>query len=168
MANAVPLTTNEELNLMKRFFASRGLPIAEASQLANRAITDKAARQRWTELQKQFRTLKVEAQKNKLANRSNREAKGLLRNLTTAVSMFELYKAQSKYPSDCNVGGEFHRLFNKQGYLTKHEQIALMSGSTQSALQRFSVGTVQNLRLADDDSLCRAAGRFCKRFGLKV
>lgn len=168
MAKALPLTTNEQLTLMRRLLSSKGLAIKEASKLAKLAITDKDARRRWLQLQTEFSEIKSNAQNRKLTNRSDGAAKGLLRNLSEAVSKFDLYKAQAKQASACNEGGEIHRLFLKKGKLTKHEQICLLSHSKQSAMKPLSTSEAQYWHLADDQDISRTAYRFCQRFGLTV
>ena len=166
MAKAPPLTTNEELALMKRLFASRGLTMTAASLLAREAKSDQSKRRRWLELQEQFATLKSEAATRKLGNRADKSAKAVLRSLTP--SGFDAYRVQAKYESTCVHGGAIQKLFAKSGRLTSAEQISLLSYSKQSSMLPVDVFTAERMHLVDDIGLCRVAARFCKRFGLKV
>lgn len=165
MANPIPLTVSESVQLMRQFFKTKGLTEATASLLEKQSKTDKAKQQRWLELQLEFDALKAEASKRKQANRSDKGAKAVLHSLTPTG--FDAYKVQAKHHSTCETGGEIHRLFSKGGYLSAAEKISLLSNSKQSAMKPLDVLTVQRLHVADDPGLCRVANAFCKRFGLK-
>lgn len=166
MAKAVPLTTNEELTLMRSLFNSKGLTVSAASLLEKEAKSDQSKHRRWRELQEQFATLKSEAQRRKLGNRDDKSAKTVLRTLTPTG--FDTYKAQAKYQSACETGGIVQKLFAKNGRLSSAEAIVLLSNSKQSSMQPVDIHAIEHFRMTDDVGLCRVAARFCKRFGLKA
>jgi hypothetical protein len=165
------LTSNEQLNVMNRHFRAIGMTANEVMELVKRADKgDKIACKRLETIAKGFGSLRAVAETKKVANRSDKLGKSVLKSVT-ALTQWETYRAGAKHNGFLEVGSDKptpQKLFESNRRLTISEGIYLMSHHESSALQAMTLNDIERQRLCDDESVKRAAVKFAKRFGLKV
>lgn len=160
------LTTNEEVILMKRSIAIHGCSQTEAKNLMQSADKgDAFASTKADAIAKTFAQLKSMQKAKKTEMRSDRESSSLLRVLSSKLSPYEEYIAQTKKPEFAKNESWIKAIF-KRGKVTQIESIALLSNSCISVMKPLDPFDVERVHLGSDPQLIKGAGAFCKRFNL--
>lgn len=160
------LTTNEAISLMKRSLAIHGCSQAEANNLMQAADKGNAFASIKTDaIAKTFAQLKSMQMIKKTEMCSGKESKSLLRVLSSKLSPYEEYIAQTKKPEYAKNESWIKAIF-KRGKVTQVESIALLSNSCISVMKPLDPFDVERANLGSDPRLIKGAGVFCKRFNL--
>jgi len=157
------LTTNEAVSLMKRSCAIHGITIAELARLLQ--STNKADSVKADAIAKTNAQLKSMQIVKKTEMRSDKESKSLLRALSSKLTPYEEYIAQTKKPEYAKNESWIKAVF-KRGKVTQTEAIALLSNSCISVMKALEPFEVERAYLGSDPKLVEGAGAFCKRFNL--
>ena len=157
------LTHLEEVNLMRRSCAIHGITISELKRLLeskNRADSAKADAVAKTNAQ-----LKSMQMVKKTEIRSDKESRTLIKALSSKLTPYEEFVAQTKSPEEVKKYGWVKSIFTK-GKATQAESIALLSQSCISSMQKLDPYQVQRVYLHCDEGIKRVALNFSKRFNL--
>ena len=160
------LTTNEAVSLMKRSLAIHGCSQTEAKGLMQSAEKgDSYASAKADAIAKTFAQLKSMQMVKKTEMRSDKESKSLARALSSKLSPYEEFIAQTKNPQSTKNESWIKAVF-KRGKVTQVEAIALLSYSCISVMKPLDPFNVERAQLGSDPKLVKGAGAFCKRFNL--
>jgi len=160
------LTTNEAVSLMKRSFAIHGCSQTEAKNLMQSADKgDAFASTKADAIAKTFAQLKSMQVVKKTEMRSDKESKSLLKALSSKLTPYEEFIAQSKKPEATKNESWIKAVF-KRGKVTQAEAIALLSNSCISVMKPLDPFVVERAHLGSDPKLVKGASAFCKRFNL--
>lgn len=160
------LTTNEAISLMKRSLAIHGCSQTEVKGLMQSADKgDAFASNKADAIAKTFAQLKSMQIVKKTEMRSDKESKSLLKALSSKLSPYEEFIAQSKKPEYAKNESWIKAVF-KRGKVTQAEAIALLSNSCISVMKPLDPFEVERAHLGSDPKLVKGASVFCKRFNL--
>jgi|GEM_PF-6195595 len=157
------LTYYEDVNLMKRSCSIHGCTTAELKRLLNSVKVGESAKA--DAIAKTYVQLKSMQMAKKTEVRSDRESRGLLKALSSKLTPYEEFIAQSKNPKEMKESLWVKRIFNR-GKATQVEAIALLSNSSLSCMKALDPFLVERHYLSSDSITTRSAGAFCKRFKL--
>lgn len=157
------LTTNEAVSLMKRSCAIHGITVAELAKLLQ--STNKADSAKADAIAKTNAQLKSMQIVKKTEMRSDKESRSLLKALSSKLSPYEEYIAQTKKPESTKNESWIKAVF-KRGRVTQVEAIALLSYSCISVMKPLDPFQAERAHLCSDPKLVNGANAFCKRFNL--
>jgi ribosomal protein L9 len=157
------LTHLEEVTLIKRSCAIHGITITELKRLLeskSKSDSDKADAVAKTNAQ-----LKSMQMLKKTEIRSDKESRTLVKALSSKLTPYEEFVAQSKSPEEVKKYGWVKSIFTK-GKATQAESIALLSQSCISSMEKLDPYQVQRVHLHCDEGIKKVALNFSKRFNL--
>ena len=153
------LTHLEEVSLMRRSCAIHGITkrLLESKNRADSAKADAVAK---TNAQ-----LKSMQMLKKTEIRSDKESRNLIKALSSKLTPYEEFVAQTKSPEEVKKYGWVKSIFDK-GKATQAESIALLSQSCISSMQKLDPYQVERVHLHCDEGIKKVALNFSKRFNL--
>lgn len=157
------LTNVEQVDLMKRSCAINGCSLSKLGVLMQ--SSNKADESKVAAVAKTMEQLKSMQIAKKIEMRSDKGSKSALKELSSRLTPYQAFIAQTKKPESAKDYAWIQRVFER-GSADQAEQIAMMSQSCISSMKAIDPFTAEASHAASVSGTGASASAFCKRFGI--
>jgi len=157
------LNFSERSDLLNKACAINGLTPSAVARLLKSA--NKADQSKVDAVAKTLESLKSMQIAKKIEQRDDKSTKSVLKAISSKLTPYEAWIAQSKNPDMMKSSSWVKRIFEKKT-ADSYEKVALLSNSCISIVKEMDPYQANRSQAICEPDLMRSAAIFCKRFGL--